>query len=137
MKNPLEAAQDLIDCFKWDLDGAMAGHFDESKVSPGRPIPMETWKPVIIALRKFLNGECESLDKAFGSQTRSYRRAAARARERSRIQWLVQSFADEYKNLPAEEKLQNVSPKDFGISEVAELFGMTVSNVEDIFNGDR
>ena len=137
MKKPIDAARDLVDCFKWDFEGAITGSFDENKVAPGKTIPQETWAPVVIALRKFLNGECESLDEAFGNNTRSYRRSLSRGEECKIIKWLVMEYADEYKRLPKDEKQKGLSPKDFGIAKLAESFAMKETTVRDIYNGDR
>jgi hypothetical protein len=137
MKKPLDAARDLVSCFRWDLNGAIHGNFDETKVMPGRTIPHETWAPVVIALRKFLNGDSKTLDDAFGGSTASNRNHFNRRKQYEHFVWLVNELADDYRKLPKEEKLSGVSPKQHGINRTAELFDMTASAVEDIYNGYR
>lgn len=137
MKKPLDAARDLISCFRWDFEGAINGNFDESKVMPGRTIPQETWAPVVIALRKFIHGECKSLDEAFGGSTASYRNLLNRKQQRDLIVWQVNEFAETYKKIPLNERPRGVAPKQHGIDKVAELLEMTPSTVEDIYNGHR
>ena len=137
MKKPLEAAYDLIACFKWDFSIDKDGNPKICPPKPGRDVPIETWSPVLIALKKFTDGDVSTLDEAFGGQSASQRRFINRERERNRIKWLVESFSDDYKELPKEDRQPSVSPKEFGISEVAKMFGMTESAVRSIYNGDR
>ena len=136
MKTPLDAAYELVACFRWDLEGAMQGNFDERKVYQGKPIPPDVLIPVVIALRSYLHRESKSLEEAFGGSPGRASQLSSKKRERERIRWLVKDLADEYRASP-EIKLQGVSPKDYGISETARLLGKTESNVRDIYDGER
>lgn len=134
-KTPLEAATELLSYFHWDLDGAIHGNFDEHKTKQAKPIPTEVLIPVVVALRRFLKGDTDSLDSAFGARTRSRRRKMNRDRERNMIRFLVSEFADEAR--VSGRKVQGESPKSIGISETALILGMTESTVEDIYNRER
>jgi hypothetical protein len=137
MKNTLESVQDLIACFKWDFSIDKDGNPKICPPKPGRDVPIETWSPVLIALKKFMDGDASTLDEAFGGQSASQRRFINREAERNRIKWLVESFSSDYKEPPKNDKHLGVSPKEFGIAEVAKMFGMTESAVRSIYNGDR
>lgn len=132
---PLEAATELLSYFHWDLDGAINGNFDENKTKQAKAIPTEVLIPVVVALRRFLKGDTDSLDVAFGARTRSKRRKMNRDRERDIIQFLVSEFADQAR--VSGNKVQGESPKNIGISKTALILGMTESAVEDIYNGER
>jgi hypothetical protein len=136
MKKPIDAAKDLIDCFRWDLEGAISGNFDEAKVSQGRPLNSEDLIPVVVALRRYVNGEATSLDEAFETKT-SLRNDTNRERERDRIRWLVKDFAREFKKTPKKDRPPGISPMDFAKQKVADLFGMTFGKVDDLYNGYR
>jgi hypothetical protein len=104
MKNTLESVQDLIACFKWDFSIDKDGNPKICPPKPGRDVPIETWSPVLIALKKFMDGDASTLDEAFGGQSASQRRFINREAERNRIKWLVESFSSDYKELPKNDK---------------------------------
>lgn len=134
-KTPLEAATELLSYFHWDLDGAIHGKFDENKTQQAKKIPAEVLIPVVVALRRFLKGDAESLDSAFGAGTRSKRRKMNRDRARDMIKFLVSDFAEEAR--ASGKTVQGDSPKTIGITKTALYLGMTESTVEDIYNGER
>jgi hypothetical protein len=161
-KDPLVAARELMDFFRWDIGGAVRGTQDYAKVRQARPIPAAVLMPVVIALHRFLHGETETLDDAFGGRTRSRRNRMRRDVSRDTVRWLVGAFADDARRLrrkgTAREDIAGAvahqhnitltselhdflgafpSPKQIGVALTAAHLGYTPSTTEDIFNGER
>lgn len=129
-KSPLDAAQELIGYFRWESKG----------LAQGSPIPMEVLAPILVALRTFLDGEAETLDIAFGGNTRSKRRRMNREKERRLIRFLAQDdFVLDILDPKGKGRtlLKGESPKGIRLERTANILDMKAGNVTDIYDGDR
>jgi hypothetical protein len=134
MKEPLDAARELIDCLF--VDRVKNGGRYDMTANRNISVPADVLVPVVKALHSFLYGKAESLDKAFGGSTSDAKGQADTNERNEFIRNVVDEFSRQYKLSP-EMRFKGLAPKEYGFAETAKFLKLSESTIRSIYYGYR